>query len=237
MPIGQAAVLSVARGIGVRPGFQTAPVVPGGDGDGVDPVHDAFVMRRRAIRIGHGKGVGVGNRRDDRCAIGVAGRKGGGRDQRLSPGAALVGQVAENPQQRPSARQCLQPGRNRLGGGIDRIRAHRITHVEQQMHDQHGTGRRVQQRSRHDVHRPAAQPGNRRAGVGERQQLVAGGVDGAPVRRRSPARRATAPGRSSPDACCLCEIRRPCAPTWRQNSPRRRRTVPPRPSAPARRGH
>ncbi|MCY1555031.1 hypothetical protein D9M68_916520 [compost metagenome] len=40
-------------------GFDRAPVVSGGDDDGIYAVHDAFVVRGGAVRVDGGKGIGV----------------------------------------------------------------------------------------------------------------------------------------------------------------------------------
>ena len=50
-PVRQRRVAAAARGIGVRAGLDRAPVVAGRDRDRVDAVHDAFVVRRGAVRI------------------------------------------------------------------------------------------------------------------------------------------------------------------------------------------
>ena len=51
VPAGQRAVATVARGIGVGCGFDGAEVVAGGDGHGVDAVHDALVVGGGAVWI------------------------------------------------------------------------------------------------------------------------------------------------------------------------------------------
>src|SRR5581483_7348372 len=59
-----AAVRAARGGERVRARLDAAPVVAGGDGDGVDAVHDALVVRRRAVRIE----LGEARRRDDAVA-------------------------------------------------------------------------------------------------------------------------------------------------------------------------
>ena len=54
----QRTILSAARGIGMRSRRNGAPVVSGCQHDGVDAVHDAFVIGDGAIRIDVGKLIG-----------------------------------------------------------------------------------------------------------------------------------------------------------------------------------
>ena len=54
---GRCATRSTARTAGAyacAPVFHTAPRNPGGDGDGIDAVHDSFVVGRGTVRIGGG---------------------------------------------------------------------------------------------------------------------------------------------------------------------------------------
>ena len=58
-PGAQRGVAPAARGVGVRPGFDRAPVVAGGDHHRVHAVHDALVVRGGAVGIGGGEGPGL----------------------------------------------------------------------------------------------------------------------------------------------------------------------------------
>ena len=103
MPIGQGGVLPVAQAaavgrIRVRPRFDGPPVVPGGDTDGVDAVHDAFVVGRGPIGINDGEGVGFFDPAGHFAAVHPLGSKRISRNGAASRGRPLIGQVGEDAQ-------------------------------------------------------------------------------------------------------------------------------------------
>ena len=58
-PGGERAVGAAPARVGVRARLDRAPVVAGGDGERVDAVHDALVVRGGAVRVGGGQVIGV----------------------------------------------------------------------------------------------------------------------------------------------------------------------------------
>ena len=78
--------------VGMRTGFHRAGVVAGGQHDRGDAVHDAFVVRGGAVRVGRGQSVGVHDVVDHLWAA-----QGLGVENSASPGQPqirLVGQDA-----------------------------------------------------------------------------------------------------------------------------------------------
>ena len=100
-PIGEGPVLPLAGSVGMPTGLDRTPIVSRCQQDSVNAIENAFVVRCSAIGIGHSEGIGL----DDSLGyglprlIGCAKRADGDRD--LGPGAAFVGQIAKNTQQRP----------------------------------------------------------------------------------------------------------------------------------------
>ena len=58
-PLRQRPILSIARRVGMGAGFDSAPVVARGQGDGVDAVENALVVGGGAIGVGDSKGIGM----------------------------------------------------------------------------------------------------------------------------------------------------------------------------------
>ena len=61
VPFGKSTVTTVTGSVSVRAGLDGAPIVTGCDDDGVDSVHDSFVVCGGAVRVDHGKGIGFGD--------------------------------------------------------------------------------------------------------------------------------------------------------------------------------
>ena len=107
-PLGHAGVLSAACGVSVRPGFEGAPVVARRNRHRVDPVHDAFVVRRRAVGIDCRERARLDNRPRDLIAAQIAGGQLLRRDHPFDSRFAAVSQVAQDAQVDPPARERLR---------------------------------------------------------------------------------------------------------------------------------
>src|SRR5712692_11248679 len=55
IPVGERPVLTLAASEGMRASLARPPILPGGDGDRVHPIHHAFVVSGCPIGIGTGK--------------------------------------------------------------------------------------------------------------------------------------------------------------------------------------
>ena len=60
-PGAQAGIAAIPGGIGVRPGFDGAPVVAGGNHNRIHAIHDALVVRGSPVGIRSGKRPGFDN--------------------------------------------------------------------------------------------------------------------------------------------------------------------------------
>ena len=104
-------------------GLNGPPVVAGGHDYGVNAVHDALVVRRGAVRIDGCERVGF----DDALSHQFAGvrfrRQRGGRDDAACPRQPPIGQIREDAQVDPAARELLNQRRQRLACGVDHIGA------------------------------------------------------------------------------------------------------------------
>ena len=166
--------MTVAASVSVRAGFHRAPVIAGGDDDRIDAVHDALVVRGGAIRVDGGEGVGVQNAFDDFGAAALLGGHRFGREAHAGTGQAQVGQVRQDAQAHRAAGELLHQWRDRFGHRVHGVRAHRIAHVHDQMHDDHRAAWRAGEHVDFDVLATAAQTDQHLvAAVGERQDFVA----------------------------------------------------------------
>ena len=117
--------------------FDGAPVVAGGDDDRVHAVHDAFVVGRGAVGISRGEGIGG----DDAIAHGLAfeGFKSNGQfidwDGTARARNSSICQIGQNPQMDFSACDGFDLRRKFFTGRVDRVRAHRIAHIIDEMND------------------------------------------------------------------------------------------------------
>ena len=77
-------------------GLHRAPVGPGRDHDGVDAVHDPFVVRGRAVGIELGETRRVDDAVDDVLAVHLLGRERVGRDAAANTDTTLGAEVRED---------------------------------------------------------------------------------------------------------------------------------------------
>jgi len=139
------------------PRFDGAPVVPRSEHDRIYAVHDAFVVRRGAVGIGGSEGPGLFDAEGDRFAAEATKRQRAFGDD--DPGArqATIRQVAQNAQEDFAAGEPCDFRREALTGGVDGVGTHRVAHVVEQVHDEHGAGGRLRQEADFQVSRAAAQ--------------------------------------------------------------------------------
>ena len=144
-PVRQRRIAAAARRVSVRAGLDGAPVVARRDGDGIDAVHDAFVVRGGAIRI-DGRELGgdddavarllaACSRLPASCSTGIL---------QLRAHERAVGEVRQDAQEHLAARDRLDERRDALAHAVDEIRAHRVARVDEQVHDEHLLGARRQ---------------------------------------------------------------------------------------------
>ena len=161
-PGGERAVAAGAAGVGVRPRLDRAPVVAGGDREGVDAVHDPLVVGGRAVRVGGGELVGVEHPLGHLRAVHAVARERRERDAHRGARQAPVGQVGEDAETRRTARDLLDHRRERLDQRVDGVGAHRVAGVEEEMHDDHGLTARAAHQPHLDVARAGAAPAEAR---------------------------------------------------------------------------
>ena len=153
-PDGERRVAAAARRERVRAGLDGAPVVAGRHHDGVDAVHDALVVRRGAVRIELGEAGRVDDAVDDRrsasrlrASFAEDGGPSGAREL-----AAYIGEIRRRwarhrtrtrrrsqrfeRMRRPSLPPAIAArAADRLGDGVDEVRAHRVAAVDEDVHD------------------------------------------------------------------------------------------------------
>ena len=123
----------------MRPGFDGAPVVAGGDDHRVHAVHDALVVRGRPVGIRRGEGPGL----DDAIPHLFAAERAESSARRECQFRNRIVQVAFA--SRRSARLerifkwtrppviCFHARRQAFAGGVDRVGAHRVAHIVDKM--------------------------------------------------------------------------------------------------------
>ncbi|MCY1529222.1 hypothetical protein D9M68_643560 [compost metagenome] len=114
-------------------------------------------MGRGAVGIDGGEGVGIDHALDHFFAAALA----RGQHRRCEPHARTrqpqVRQVRQDAQAHRAARELLDQRRHRLGHGVDGVGAHRVAHVDDQVHHHHRAARRVAEHMHLDVAAAAAQ--------------------------------------------------------------------------------
>ena len=124
--------------IGVGAGFNGAPIVSSGDGDGIDTVHYPLVVSSRPVRIDRRE-----IRRDDDSVANpftrvIGSGKRGVRYRAPGPGKRPVRQIGEDSQKDLSPGNRLDQRRDALAHPVGDVGAHGIAGVHQQVHDQRG---------------------------------------------------------------------------------------------------
>ena len=137
MPARQRAVAAIARGVGVGRRFDGAEVVAGGDGHGIDAVHDALVVGGRAVRIDQRQIV----RQHDAVAHLGAGEALHGQILRryghLGANQRAIGEVGEDAQEDLAAGDGFHEARHAFAHAVDDVRAHGVAGVHQQVQHHH----------------------------------------------------------------------------------------------------
>ncbi len=124
----------------MRARFDGAPVVAGRDHHRVDAVHNALVVRRRPVGVGGSEGPRLKYSLRDLLARVPVERQRVLRDRDLGAGQPPVGQVRQDAQPDAPARDFGDWPGEVFTRGVDHVRAHRVTHVVNQVHDQHRPG-------------------------------------------------------------------------------------------------
>ena len=134
-PSGQRLVAAVAGAIRVSAGLDGPPIVAGRQCYGVHAVHHALVVRACPVWIG----VGEPRRFGDPVRHFRAGESEVGqrleRDAARRAGQTQIGEVGQDPQPDPPARDALDQRRHAFAHGVDQVRAHRVLRVHDQVHD------------------------------------------------------------------------------------------------------
>ena len=158
LPARERCVRAAAAGISMGPGLDRPPIVAGGNDHRVDAVHDPLVVGGGAIGVDGGQRVGVEDRFDDFRAAAPAGRQRVWRDPHPGTRKPQVRQVREDPQADRAAGDALDERRHGFGHGVDGVGAHRVAHVDDQVHHDHGAAGRIGKHVYLDVAAAAAQP-------------------------------------------------------------------------------
>ncbi len=150
----------------MRAGFYGAPVVAGGDHHGVHAVHDALVVGSGAIGVGGGEGPGgdnaVAHLFGGIIAEGELIQVDGAARARQAP----VGQVGEDAQVHAPAADAFHQGGQALHGCVDRVGAHGVAHVVDQVQHQERPDGGVLDQAHLQVARTAAQALEHRVDAG-----------------------------------------------------------------------
>jgi len=172
-PGAQRGISPLACRVGVRASLDSAPVVPSGNRHGIYTVHDPFIMRRCAIWIHRSKRPGSNNP----IAHGL------GRefiesqlfqaDATARSGQAPVGQVGKDTQVHLAAADLFHARGKSLQGGVDRICAHGVAYIIDQVHNEEWPDGRIIDLAYFQTTRPAAQPGQGRINPGSFLQQFA----------------------------------------------------------------
>ena len=137
-PARQRPVAAVARCVGVCAGLYRAPVVAGGDRDGIDAVHDALVVCRGSVGI-RGRDIA---RRDDsiphRCTVAAGGGQLFGRVADPGRNDRAIGQVRQDAHGRAAAADRGDARRNRFADSVDQVRTHGVPRLHEQVHGERG---------------------------------------------------------------------------------------------------
>ncbi len=132
-PGAQGGVATAAGGVGVRPGFDGAPVVARGDDHRVDAVHDAFIMRGGAVRVSGGKRPGGDDPVAHCLGAEVIECQLSQWDGAARPRQTAVSQVREDAQVHPPAGDGFNQRGEALDCRVDGVGTHGIAHVIDQV--------------------------------------------------------------------------------------------------------
>jgi hypothetical protein len=124
-------------------GFDGAPVVTCGDDHRIYAVHDAFVVGRGSVGIGSGKGVSRDDAISHILALEVVKCKFLKGNSAPGPRDSPVRQVGEDPQMDFSSRDRFDLRGKPLTGCVDRVRAHCVPDVIDEMDDEESADRGV----------------------------------------------------------------------------------------------
>src|SRR5690606_23035384 len=138
-------------------GLDRPPVVARGDDDGIDAVHDAFVVRGSAIRIHGGEGIGIYDAVYDVVAAVVLCLQGLRGDLHAGSGQAQIGQVGQNAQAHAATCYLFDGPGHGFSHGVDGIGAHGVAHVHDQVGNDHGPARGVGEYVHFDIAAAAPQ--------------------------------------------------------------------------------
>ena len=173
-PARERRVAAAAASVGMGARLHRTPVIARRDDDRIDPVHDPLVVRGGPVRVHHGEGAGIEDALDDLVAAALLGRQHLRCDAHPCLRQAQIGQVRQDAQPHHAARDFLDQWRDRLGHRVHRVGAHRIAHVDDQVHHHHRAARRVGEHMHLDVAAAAAQTDQHLvAAVGHLQNLSA----------------------------------------------------------------
>ena len=103
----------------------------------VDSVHDALVVRCRAVGIDRGQFGRHGDAVAHVLATLPLAVQQFRRNHDFRPGEGAVAEVRENAHENLPAAHALDQRRNPLAHAVDQVRAHRVAGIDQQVQDQH----------------------------------------------------------------------------------------------------
>ena len=129
--------MAIATGISMCARLHRPPVIAGGDNQRVYAVHDALVVGGGAVRVNHREVVSVENAFDHLLTLECWRGEELGGDADLRTGQTQVSQIGKDAQAHLGPGDFFDQRRDRLGHGVDRVGAHGITHIDDQMRDQH----------------------------------------------------------------------------------------------------
>ncbi len=154
----QAGIAARSRGVSVRSGLDGAPVVAGGHHHRVDAVHDALVVRGGAVGIGCSKRPGL----HDAIAHLFAAES---SNARASKGMLTRARASLDPPgwrgcaAAPARRSVFQPAGQVFQLRVDRVGAHRVAHVHDQVQHEESTDGGIFDDAHLNIAWSAAKPG------------------------------------------------------------------------------
>ena len=119
--------------VGMCSRFDAAPIVTCRDGNGVDSVHDPFIMSRGSIRINFSELIGVNDPLSDLRSAHRVGGESVLMELQARSSEPSVGEVTQYTEIDSTSGEGLHPRREALGDRVDRVSAHGIEAVDDQM--------------------------------------------------------------------------------------------------------
>jgi hypothetical protein len=136
-PAGERRVLAGSRRIGVGTRFERPPVVAGGHGNRIDPIHDALVVGCGAVGVDFGELARNHDAVAHLLAVEAVVRQLLERDFDGRADQCTVGQIGHDAEEHAAPGHLLDQRGHSFAHGVDQVGAHGVAGVHQQVDDEH----------------------------------------------------------------------------------------------------